>query len=78
MCDLARETGSLPLCVPHLTFPGMLLLTRCRYLLNPYIFLPTLALSTSSYENATLLLAVMFASQSVFSFTQCRWVFHWR
>ncbi|TEB38511.1 cell division cycle protein 91 [Coprinellus micaceus] len=38
-------------------------LVAAMYLLNPYIFLPTLALSTSSLENALLLLAVMFASQ---------------
>ncbi|KAJ3542830.1 hypothetical protein NMY22_g3365 [Coprinellus aureogranulatus] len=44
-------------------------LVAATYLLNPYIFLPTLALSTSSYENTLLLLAVMFASQSAFSST---------
>ncbi|KAI0714022.1 PIG-U-domain-containing protein [Cerioporus squamosus] len=31
------------------------------YLLNPYIFLPSLALSSSSIENALVLLSVMFA-----------------
>ena len=32
-----------------------------RYLLNPYIFLPSLALSSSSLENALALLSLMFA-----------------
>ncbi len=32
-----------------------------RYLLNPYIFLPSLALSSSSIENALALLSLMFA-----------------
>ncbi|KAF9564754.1 PIG-U-domain-containing protein [Agrocybe pediades] len=36
-------------------------LVAASYLLNPYIFLPTLALSTSSIENALMLLAMMFA-----------------
>ena len=31
------------------------------YLLNPYIILPSLALSTSSFENALALVAIMFA-----------------
>jgi hypothetical protein len=35
------------------------------YLLNPYIFLPTLALSTSTFENTLTLLSIMFASQGV-------------
>lgn len=40
-------------------------LTLCsRYLLNPYIFLPSMALSTSSFENTLMLLAIMFACQS--------------
>jgi len=34
-----------------------------RYLLNPYIFLPSLALSTSSFENTLMLLSTMLASQ---------------
>ncbi|KIP10239.1 hypothetical protein PHLGIDRAFT_28605 [Phlebiopsis gigantea 11061_1 CR5-6] len=34
------------------------------YLLNPYILLPSLALSTSSFENTALLLSVMFAVQA--------------
>ncbi|KZP34406.1 PIG-U-domain-containing protein [Athelia psychrophila] len=33
------------------------------YLLNPYLVLPTLALSTSTFENAIALLSIMFASQ---------------
>ena len=37
---------------------------RSRYLLNPYIFLPSIALSTSSFENTLMLLAIMFACQS--------------
>ncbi|KAF5325752.1 hypothetical protein D9611_000399 [Ephemerocybe angulata] len=38
-------------------------LVAAAYLLNPYNFLPSLALSTSPLESALLLLAVMFASQ---------------
>ena len=41
----------------------VLILFLCRYLLNPYIFLPSLALSTSSFENTLLLISLMFASQ---------------
>ncbi|KAK7681583.1 hypothetical protein QCA50_015316 [Cerrena zonata] len=33
------------------------------YLLNPYLLLPSLALSTSTIENTLLLLSIMFASQ---------------
>ncbi|KAH6914415.1 cell division cycle protein 91 [Coprinopsis sp. MPI-PUGE-AT-0042] len=33
------------------------------YLANPYLFLPSLALSTSTIENTLILLAVMFAAQ---------------
>lgn len=33
------------------------------YLLNPYIFLPSLAFSTSTFDNAFQLLSLMFASQ---------------
>ncbi|KAG7098359.1 hypothetical protein E1B28_000317 [Marasmius oreades] len=33
------------------------------YLFNPYLFLPSVALSTSSFENMLALLALMFASQ---------------
>ncbi|TCD62991.1 hypothetical protein EIP91_006150 [Steccherinum ochraceum] len=33
------------------------------YLINPYTFLPTLALSSSTFENTLLLLSVMFASE---------------
>ncbi|KAG1861568.1 PIG-U-domain-containing protein [Suillus subalutaceus] len=33
------------------------------YLLNPYLLLPSLALSTSTFENALTLLALMFASE---------------
>ncbi|GJE88253.1 PIG-U domain-containing protein [Phanerochaete sordida] len=36
-------------------------LIAAAYLLNPYILLPTLARSTATFENALLLLAVMFA-----------------
>jgi len=42
-------------CIPILTF--------YRYLLNPYLFLPSLALSSSSIENTLVLLSVMFACQ---------------
>ncbi|KAF5369760.1 hypothetical protein D9758_001334 [Tetrapyrgos nigripes] len=38
-------------------------LIAALYLLNPYLFLPSLALSTSSFENTLLLLSIMFASQ---------------
>ncbi|KDR75106.1 hypothetical protein GALMADRAFT_249005 [Galerina marginata CBS 339.88] len=38
-------------------------LVAASYLLNPYLFLPSLALSTSSFENTLLLLAIMFASR---------------
>ncbi|KAH8104708.1 PIG-U-domain-containing protein [Cristinia sonorae] len=38
-------------------------LVAALYLLNPYTLLPTLALSSSSFENALLLLSVMFASE---------------
>lgn len=34
-----------------------------RYLLNPYNFLPSLALSTSSFESTLMLLSIMFAAQ---------------
>ncbi|KAH9485524.1 GPI transamidase component GAB1 [Psilocybe cubensis] len=37
------------------------LLVAASYLLNPYLFLPSLALSTSSLENTALLLSIMFA-----------------
>ncbi|KAL1695025.1 GPI transamidase subunit PIG-U [Schizophyllum commune] len=42
-------------------------LVAASYLLNPYVFLPTLALSSSSIENALALLALMFASQGTAS-----------
>ena len=46
---------------PHL-YRITLSMTICtRYLLNPYIFLPSLALSSSSLENALALLSLMFA-----------------
>ncbi|KAI0789795.1 PIG-U-domain-containing protein [Abortiporus biennis] len=38
-------------------------LIAAMYLLNPYIFFPTLALSTSTFENMLYLLSVMFACQ---------------
>ncbi|KAF8971101.1 GPI transamidase subunit PIG-U [Flammula alnicola] len=38
-------------------------LVAALYLLNPYIFLPSLALSTSSFENTLMLLSIMFACQ---------------
>ncbi|KAG5342583.1 hypothetical protein C0989_012086 [Termitomyces sp. Mn162] len=38
-------------------------LVAAMYLLNPYIFLPSLAQSTSSFENTLMLLSLMFASQ---------------
>ncbi|KAJ7195435.1 GPI transamidase subunit PIG-U [Mycena pura] len=38
-------------------------LIAAAYLLNPYLFLPTLALSTSSFENTLALLALMFAAR---------------
>jgi phosphatidylinositol glycan class U len=41
----------------------------CRYLLNPYIFLPSLALSTSSFENTLLLISLMFACQGNYFLT---------
>ena len=46
---------------PHL-YRITLSMTICtRYLLNPYIFFPSLALSSSSLENALALLSLMFA-----------------
>ncbi|KIM45341.1 hypothetical protein M413DRAFT_17367 [Hebeloma cylindrosporum] len=39
------------------------ILIASLYLLNPYIFLPSLALSTSSFENTLMLLSIMLASQ---------------
>ncbi|KAG2148725.1 PIG-U-domain-containing protein [Suillus bovinus] len=38
------------------------------YLLNPYLLLPSLALSTSTFENTLTLLALMFASQGKVSY----------
>ncbi|CAK5284136.1 unnamed protein product [Mycena citricolor] len=38
-------------------------LIAAAYLLNPYTFLPTLALSTSAFENALGLVALMFAAR---------------
>ncbi|KAK7470955.1 hypothetical protein VKT23_002370 [Stygiomarasmius scandens] len=38
-------------------------LIAAMYLLNPYLFLPSLALSSSSIENTLVLLSVMFACQ---------------
>lgn len=38
-------------------------IVAAAYLLNPYVLLPTLALSSSSLENALALLALMFASR---------------
>ncbi|EAU91081.2 cell division cycle protein 91 [Coprinopsis cinerea okayama7 len=46
--------------VPASTRDGII---AALYLANPYIFLPSLALSTSTIENALMLLSVMFASQ---------------
>ncbi|KAH7925653.1 PIG-U-domain-containing protein [Leucogyrophana mollusca] len=46
--------------VPKSTRDG---LVAASYLLNPYLFLPTLALSTSTFENMSVLLTLMFASQ---------------
>ncbi|KAJ6508519.1 GPI transamidase subunit PIG-U [Mycena sanguinolenta] len=37
------------------------------YLLNPYIFMPTLSLSTSPFENTLALLSFMFATQGLVS-----------
>ncbi|KAF9527285.1 GPI transamidase subunit PIG-U [Crepidotus variabilis] len=47
-------------------------LVAAAYLLNPYLFLPSLALSTSSFENTLMLSAILFAckrkpSQTVFT-----------
>lgn len=42
----------------------LVLIILHRYLLNPYIFLPTLALSTSSFDNTLTLLSIMLACQS--------------
>ena len=42
----------------------------CRYLLNPYIFLPSIALSTSSFENTLLLISLMFASRGIARLSQ--------
>ena len=36
-------------------------------LLNPYLFLPSLALSTSTFENTAVLLTLMFASEGEFA-----------
>ncbi|KAF7298859.1 hypothetical protein MIND_00833700 [Mycena indigotica] len=38
-------------------------LVAAAYLLNPYLFLPTLALSSSTFENTLTLLSLMFAAQ---------------
>ena len=38
-------------------------LVTAAFLLNPYLFLPSLALSTSTFENAAVLLTLMFASE---------------
>ncbi|TFK74295.1 PIG-U-domain-containing protein [Pluteus cervinus] len=44
------------------------LLITTSYLFNPYLVLPSLALSTSTFENTFLLLCIMFASQGKASF----------
>jgi len=46
----------------------LMLMSWIRYLLNPYLVLPSLALSTSSFENTLILLAVLFACQSMMEF----------
>ncbi|KAH7903612.1 PIG-U-domain-containing protein [Hygrophoropsis aurantiaca] len=38
-------------------------LVAAAYLLNPYLFLPSLGLSTSTFENLSILLALMFACE---------------
>lgn len=38
-------------------------LVFAAYLLNPYLFLPSLALSTSTFENVAVLLSLMFAAE---------------
>ncbi|KAF9227010.1 cell division cycle protein 91 [Gyrodon lividus] len=40
-------------------------LVAAAYLLNPYLLLPSLALSTSTFENTVVLLTLMFASEGV-------------
>ena len=40
-------------------------LVAAVFLLNPYLFLPSLALSTSTFENTAVLLSLMFASEGV-------------
>ena len=50
----------------------VLILFLCRYFLNPYIFLPSLALSTSSIENTLLLISLMFACQGNYFFTSSK------
>jgi phosphatidylinositol glycan class U len=42
-------------------------LVAAVYLLNPYLLLPSLALSTSTFENTVVLLTLMLASQGVLS-----------
>lgn len=42
-------------------------LVAAVFLLNPYLFLPSLALSTSTFENTAVLLTLMFASEGEFS-----------
>ena len=46
---------------PHFYGSTLSMTIRTRYLLNPYIFLPSLALSSSSLENSLALLSLMFA-----------------
>ena len=50
----------------------VLIIFLCRYLLNPYIFLPSLALSTSSFENTLLLISLMFACQGNYFLTSSK------
>ncbi|OSX59720.1 hypothetical protein POSPLADRAFT_1149654 [Postia placenta MAD-698-R-SB12] len=63
---LSSPLTSYSRCAVRSVLPGqytLVLMLKTRYLLNPYIWLPTLALSTSSFENTLCVLSLLFACQ---------------
>jgi GPI transamidase subunit PIG-U len=73
-----HETGLLQHCTSEQWQVEQALNLFTRYLANPYLFLPSLALSTSTIENTLILLVLMFAARSTFlaTFTRTQLTFH--
>jgi hypothetical protein len=73
MCDHQHQ-GWFDRCSVRLVFKMtslVLIFIMSSYLLNPYLFLPTLALSTSSFDNTLTLLSIMFACQGLHFSAKC-------